>query len=88
MTVGNGIFAFTAGGFFVNHLDIAPRSAGTLMGMTNTVATMPGIIGVYVSGMILDATGSWTMVFHIAAGIALFGLAFYLSFASGKRLFD
>ena len=38
--------------------------------------------------MILDATGSWTIVFNIAAGIALFGLAFYLVFASGKRIFD
>ena len=88
MTAGYGIFAFTAGGFFVNHMDIAPRSAGTLMGITNTVATIPGIVGVYVSGMILDATGSWALVFDIAAGIALFGLAFYLVFASGKRVFD
>ena len=88
MTAGNGIFAFTAGGFFVNHMDIAPRSAGTLMGITNTIATIPGIIGVYVSGRILDATGSWAIVFDVAAGIALFGLVFYLIFASGKRVFD
>jgi MFS transporter, ACS family, solute carrier family 17 (sodium-dependent inorganic phosphate cotransporter), other len=88
MTLGNGIFAFTAGGFFVNHMDIAPRSAGTLMGITNTAATIPGIIGVYVSGMILDATGSWAFVFNVAAGVALFGLAFYLVFASGKKVFD
>ncbi len=88
MTLGNGIFAFTAGGFFVNHMDIAPRSAGTLMGITNTIATIPGIIGVYVSGLILDATGSWAIVFDVAAGIALFGLVFYLIFASGKRVFD
>jgi MFS family permease len=88
MTIGNGIFAFTAGGFFVNHMDIAPRSAGTLMGITNTAATIPGIIGVYVSGMILDATGSWAIVFDVAAGIALFGLVFYLIFASGKKVFD
>jgi MFS family permease len=88
MTLGNGIFAFTAGGFFVNHMDIAPRSAGTLMGITNTAATIPGIIGVYVSGLILDATGSWAIVFDVAAGVALFGLAFYLVFASGKKVFD
>ncbi len=87
MTLGNGIFAFTAGGFFVNHMDIAPRSAGTLMGITNTAATIPGIIGVYVSGLILDATGSWAIVFDVAAGVALFGLVFYLIFASGKRVF-
>jgi ACS family sodium-dependent inorganic phosphate cotransporter len=88
MTLGNGIFAFTAGGFFVNHMDIAPRSAGTLMGITNTAATIPGIIGVYVSGLILDATGSWAFVFNVAAGVALFGLVFYLIFASGKKVFD
>jgi len=88
MTVGYGIFAFTAGGFFVNHMDIAPRSAGTLMGITNTAATIPGIIGVYVSGLILDATGSWALVFDVAAGVALVGLVFYLIFASGKRIFD
>jgi len=88
MTIGNGVFAFTAGGFFVNHMDVAPRSAGTLMGITNTAATIPGIIGVYVSGLILDATGSWAIVFDVAAGVALFGLVFYLIFASGKRVFD
>jgi ACS family sodium-dependent inorganic phosphate cotransporter len=88
MTIGYGIFAFTAGGFMVNHLDIAPRSAGTLMGITNTAATVPGIVGVYVSGLILDATGSWALVFDVAAGVAIFGLVFYLIFANGKRVFD
>ena len=58
------------------------------MGITNTIATVPGIIGVYVSGLILDATGSWAIVFDVAAAIALFGLVFYLIFASGKRVFD
>jgi hypothetical protein len=27
-------------------------------------------------------------VFGVAAGVTLFGLAFYLMFSSGKRLFD
>jgi ACS family sodium-dependent inorganic phosphate cotransporter len=88
MTIGYGIFAFTAGGFMVNHLDIAPRSAGTLMGITNTAATIPGIVGVYISGLILDATGSWALVFDVAAGVAMIGLVFYLIFANGKRVFD
>jgi ACS family sodium-dependent inorganic phosphate cotransporter len=88
MTIGYGVFAFTAGGFFVNHLDIAPRSAGTLMGITNTAATIPGIIGVYVSGVILDTTGSWALVFDVAAGVALVGLLFYVIFARGEKLFD
>jgi ACS family sodium-dependent inorganic phosphate cotransporter len=46
------------------------------------------VIGVFVSGLILEATGSWALVFQVAAGITLFGLAFYLLFSSGSRLID
>lgn len=31
-------------GFLSNHIDIAPNFAGTLMAITNTAATIPGII--------------------------------------------
>lgn len=31
-------------GFLSNHIDIAPAYAGTLMALTNTAATLPGII--------------------------------------------
>ncbi len=88
MTVGNALAAFVTGGFAVNHMDIAPRHAGTLMGITNTAGTIPGIIGVYVTGVILDVTGSWALVFGVAAGVTLAGLAFYLAFSSGRRLID
>jgi ACS family sodium-dependent inorganic phosphate cotransporter len=76
------------GGFAINHMDIAPRHAGTLMGITNTAGTIPGIIGVYVSGLILASTGSWALVFQLAAGITLFGLVFYLIFSSAEQIFD
>jgi ACS family sodium-dependent inorganic phosphate cotransporter len=88
MTVGNCIGAFVTGGFAVNHMDIAPKHAGTLMGITNTAGTIPGIIGVYVSGLILQATGSWILVFQVAAGVTLFGLVFFLAFARGEKLID
>ena len=88
MAVGNALGAFVTGGFAVNHMDLAPKHAGTLMGITNTAGTIPGIIGVYLSGLILEATGSWVLVFHVAAGVTLFGLVFFLLFSSGKRLFD
>jgi ACS family sodium-dependent inorganic phosphate cotransporter len=88
MSMGTALGAFVTGGFAVNHMDVAPRHAGTLMGLTNTAGTVPGVIGVYVSGLILEVTGSWTLVFQVAAGITLFGLAFFLLFASGKRLID
>jgi MFS family permease len=88
MSVGSILGACAAGGFGVNHLDVAPRYAGVLMGLSNTAGTIPGIIGVYVSGLILNYTQSWTLVFQVAAGIYLFGMVFYLIFASSKRLFD
>ncbi len=88
MATGNALGAFVTGGFAVNHMDIAPRHAGTLMGITNTAGTIPGIIGVYVSGLILDLTGSWALVFQVAAGVTLFGLIFFLLFSSSRKLFD
>jgi MFS family permease len=88
MTLGNLAGACVTGGFAVNHMDIAPKHAGTLMGITNTAGTIPGIIGVYVSGLILELTGSWAIVFMTVAGVTLFGLVFFVLFASGRRLFD
>lgn len=88
MSLGNLFGGAAAGGFGVNHLDIAPRGAGMIMGLSNTAATIPGIVGVYASGLILEATGSWALVFQTAAGIYLFGLLFYLLFASSRKLFD
>jgi MFS family permease len=88
MTLGNMVGAFAMGGWGSNHMDIAPRHAGTLMGITNTAGTVPGIIGVTVSGLILDWTGSWTIVFQLAAAINVFGLVFYLIFANTDKEFD
>lgn len=44
--MGIGITAIGAMfcGFLANHIDIAPNFAGTLMALTNTAATLPGII--------------------------------------------
>jgi ACS family sodium-dependent inorganic phosphate cotransporter len=58
------------------------------MGITNTAGAVPGIIGVFVTGLILEITGSWVIVFSLAGGVTLFGLIFYLAFSSGKKLFD
>ena len=88
MCLGKMFGAFGIGGHSVNHMDIGPRHAGTLMGISNTAGTIPGIVGVYVTGMILDATGSWTLVWQVTAGVTLFGMVFYLLFASGEKQFD
>ena len=42
-------------GSSVNHLDIAPRYAGLLMGISNGAGTIPGIIAPYVAGAMTPA---------------------------------
>ena len=49
-----GTSNINAASFNVNHLDIAPRYAGVLMGITNSAGTIPGIIGPYVVGILTD----------------------------------
>jgi MFS transporter, ACS family, solute carrier family 17 (sodium-dependent inorganic phosphate cotransporter), other len=83
-----GLGAFALSGFAVNHLDIGPRYAGILLGFSNTAGTIPGIVGVTLTGFILDATGSWNLVFLISAGIYVFGTLVWLLFATGERVFE
>jgi ACS family sodium-dependent inorganic phosphate cotransporter len=73
------------GGFAVNHLDVAPRYAGILMGLSNTFATLPGIIGVAATGFILEATGSFSAAFYLIAIVYAIGLVAYVAMASGEQ---
>jgi ACS family sodium-dependent inorganic phosphate cotransporter len=83
-----GAVAFTWSGFVPNHLDIAPRYADVLMGITNTAGTVPGIIGVAITGWMVDVTGTYSAAFALAAAINIFGAIVWLAFASGERVID
>jgi ACS family sodium-dependent inorganic phosphate cotransporter len=39
--------------FGVNHLDVAPKYAAILMGISNTVGTIPGILSPALTGAIV-----------------------------------
>jgi MFS family permease len=71
--------------FGVNHLDVGPRYAGILMGISNTSATLPGIVGVALTGFVVQATGSFAPVFYLTAAIYAVGLLGYLMWASGDQ---
>jgi len=83
-----GAAAFTWSGFVPNHLDIAPRYADVLMGITNTAGTIPGIIGVALTGWLVDATGTYSAAFTLVAAINIFGALVWLAFATGERVID
>ncbi|XP_041771884.1 sialin-like [Anopheles merus] len=86
ITIAVGCGAFAWCGFAVNHLDLSPKSAGVLMGISNTFSTVAGILTPIVSGQ-LTASGSeneWRTVFYIAAGIYLIGCVTYWFGVSGE----
>ena len=88
IALGLGAVATSAAGFLVNHLDIGPRYAGVLMGIANTVGTIPGILAPATTGFIIQFTGSWELVFYLAAGISGVGTLIWLLFATGERVFE
>ncbi|KAL0266390.1 UNVERIFIED_CONTAM: hypothetical protein PYX00_008943 [Menopon gallinae] len=87
LTIAVGLGGFAWSGFGVNHLDIAPRHAGVLMGFSNTFATLPGMISPVVTGFIVQnkSAEEWTKVFYIASSVYLVGAITYGLFASGEK---
>ncbi|WJX43428.1 putative anion transporter 5 [Trifolium repens] len=57
-SVALGFLALGRAGFAVNHMDIAPRYAGIVMGVSNTAGTLAGIVGVDLTGKLLEAAKS------------------------------
>ncbi|KAA8498194.1 putative anion transporter 4, chloroplastic [Porphyridium purpureum] len=89
MSFALGLGSFSQSGVYSNHQDIGPRYAGILLGISNTFAAVPGIVGVALTGVLLDSTGgNWNVVFGIAVGFYLLGTIVYNSFASGERQFE
>jgi ACS family sodium-dependent inorganic phosphate cotransporter len=58
------------------------------MGITNTAGTVPGIIGVYVTGWLVDATGTYAAAFALCAAVNIFGAVVWLFFATAERVID
>ena len=78
---------FAWAGFSVNHLDVAPQYAAILMGISNTLGTIPGIISPSITGYLVEdkSVDSWQHVFIITAFVYALGAIFYGIFASGER---
>ncbi|XP_054461772.1 sialin [Anoplopoma fimbria] len=86
LTLSTTIGGSTASGVFINQIDIAPRYAGILLGITNTFGTIPGVMAPIATGYFtVDRTlAGWRKVFWVAAGINVGGALFYTLFGSGE----
>ncbi|XP_008291105.1 sialin [Stegastes partitus] len=76
----------SAPGVYINQIDIAPRYAGFLLGITNTFGTIPGVVAPIVTGYFTEkhTLEGWRNVFWVAAGINASGALVYMIFGSGK----
>ncbi|XP_031735090.1 sialin isoform X1 [Anarrhichthys ocellatus] len=85
LTISSALGGVSASGFNINHLDIAPSYAGILLGITNTFATIPGMVGPVIATALTkqNTIDEWQSVFYIAAAINVFGAAFYTLFGRG-----
>lgn len=66
---------------------MAPDFAGTLMGITNCAATLPGIFAPYVVGMLLrngSTLESWAMIFYISSACYIISAIIFVVFGSAR----
>uniref|UniRef100_A0A2K5JN33 Major facilitator superfamily (MFS) profile domain-containing protein n=1 Tax=Colobus angolensis palliatus TaxID=336983 RepID=A0A2K5JN33_COLAP len=73
-------------GFIINTLDIAPRYASFLMGISRGFGLIAGIISSTATGFLIsqDFESGWRNVFFLSAAVNMFGLFFYVTFGQAE----
>ena len=88
MSAALAIVSFTYAGIVPNCLDMAPRFADIMYGVVNTFSTLAGAIGAFITGYIVQQTGSYDLVFLVMAIIQISGGLIFLFLGTGKRIID
>ena len=62
ITLAIGVNGIEVASYIINHIDIAPRFAGLLMGISSTFSTVAGILAPQVAKAIAHSDVSWDVV--------------------------
>jgi ACS family sodium-dependent inorganic phosphate cotransporter len=73
-------------GFPPAMMDVAPRHGALIYGVSNTFATLPGIVGVAATGWLVDRTGTYTAGFALTAGVGVAGALVFALLFEAKAL--
>lgn len=85
LTGGLALSSFALSGLYCTHQDMSPEYASILLGITNTVGAIPGIVGVALTGYLLDSTHSWSIsLFAPSIFFYVTGTIVWLVFASSE----
>jgi ACS family sodium-dependent inorganic phosphate cotransporter len=71
ITLALGLSSFSLAGLYCTHQDLSPKYASAMLGVTNTVASLPGVFGVALVGYLLDVTGSWDVALFAPSCVLL-----------------
>lgn len=80
-----GFASFCMGGLYSNHQDLSLKYSSFLLGLTNTAAAIPGVLGVWLTGHLYETTADWHIsLFAPTVVMMLLGTAVYLRFGSSS----
>jgi len=85
LTIAVGFSGVSQTGFACTPLDVAPHLSGVIMGMQNTLATIPGIVAPIVAGLTLEERNDaahWQQIFYVSGAWALIGVLGYTALAT------
>ncbi|CAI2165147.1 6557_t:CDS:2 [Funneliformis geosporum] len=89
LAIGFGLNSFTCAGMSVSQLDIAPRYSGVIYGLGNSLGVIPGILGVAITGWILDSTErNWSIIWNSSAALYFTGTLVFISWVGEKVVIE
>lgn len=80
--------ALTYASLAPNVFDLAPRYGEVLFAVLNTFGSLPGVIGVALTGLLTQLTGSFNAALTVSAVLAMLGAVVFMLFGSGQRQVD
>lgn len=88
VTFALGLLSMTGSSTGPNAMDIAPRYAGTVMGMQTTAGNIAGIIVPVLVGFIVSTSSRWDVVFYLAAAVLACGAVLWNICATGRQVLE
>ena len=83
LTLAVGMGGTAHSSYWANVLDIAPTHCAVLLGVSNTLASFPGVLGNMYVGWVLESGGSWPLVWMSAVALYLVAFAVYWKWCRG-----
>ncbi|XP_054014708.1 putative inorganic phosphate cotransporter [Hylaeus anthracinus] len=87
LVIAVGLNAGSLCGFQINHIDLSPNFAGTMMSITNCIASVIAIIAPLVCGEIVTDEKNvtqWNTVFYLSAAIYILGNLIFIIFGQAE----